>query len=64
MKSQTDIALAGHVLRLAKSLKKRLNEKQQKELERIDQRLQDMEFVGEADLPHAKAVVEVSPIRG
>jgi hypothetical protein len=57
------VALAPHVLRLAKSLKKRLKNKHDNELERIDQRLRDMEFVGEADLALAKTVVEVSLCR-
>lgn len=54
------MALASNVLRLSKSLKKRLNDKQTNELTRIDQRLKDMEFVGEADLVLAKTVVDVS----
>lgn len=59
LKSQTDVALASHVLHLAKSVKKHLNEKQQKEFDRIEQRFQDMEFVGEADLMRAKKAAEV-----
>ncbi|KAI6207377.1 hypothetical protein M3Y96_00002700 [Aphelenchoides besseyi] len=58
MKTESNMPFATNVYQLATNLKKQLKEKQGKELKRIAQRLQDIEFVGEVDLPLAQTVVK------
>lgn len=57
---RADVALAAVALEKARSLRAHLDERRIRELRRVEQRFHDLDRVGEADLPHAATVVEVS----